>query len=122
MLLLCSRLQLSALCLHVVFLLVSRQSASCAIAALQLPVLVRIIGCQFFPVAVVSTRDATELSRLSSRLLQVWSRSAECWDWGFSNHSAPTALSVDGRLCVFLAVGAAAQASRTGPLGHGAAL
>ena len=66
------------MCLFVAFLLVSRQSASCGIAALQLPTLMHIIGHQFYPAGTVSTADQVQLSRLAARLLQVRSKPRLC--------------------------------------------
>jgi hypothetical protein len=62
--------QISSLCISVVFLLASRQSASCATCALQLPVIMRCIGGHFYAEGSISVHDVRHISRLCARLLQ----------------------------------------------------
>ena len=73
---------MSSLCLSVVFLLVSRQSAGCAIAALQLPAIMQCIGREYYPVGRLPSADVLHMSRLAARLLQVSRLMSVCTDVG----------------------------------------
>ena len=63
-------MQVSSLCISVAFLLASRQAASCATCALQLPVIMRCIGGHFYQEGSVHERDVRHITRLCARLLQ----------------------------------------------------